>query len=447
MGATWTFHRGVTTHTLQVASWTVSRSRADGLKWSLVLSHSDYWPSGAQGQYFEPWENTDRVLDSWVTCALTSGANSWSSPKLAILDVSWDFDPSGLKCEISGTDEWSELLQYEGVLLGDRRSTNVVTYTSNGVIDEICDACGFGASALNVSNLSSYNLPVFRAIGQGLSLVRTLLEPMAGWALAESGGYYLYDGGIDYTAGSADFTLTKSNSKAVQYRKSSAPVYNQATFERVSESKQGYGPEILYGYGNQTINLPSGLNEAILRVRPFGPGTPENMTWDDESGTPLTVSPTYIYRGATLTHRVRFSLTPSVEWGSNPMPFEVEVIGSAAVDDVAPFDDDYVSTYNDTADQAVRGIVPFPDAFSSEQIPDQATALTAATKKVKESLLGYCALNVDLLMDVTHKPGQKAAVTVSELGLSSTRFLVESVTWSGDDRQEIESLELARGPV
>ncbi len=447
MPATWVFHRGETTHTLSVVSWSVTRSRQDGLRWSVTLAKPEYWPSGAHGQYFEPWENTDRVLDSWVTCTLTSGANSWSSPKLAILDASWDLTPEGLQCELSGTDEWTELLQYEGVLLGDRRSTSSTVYTANGVLSEIATACGFASGKLDVTGLTNYNLPVFRAIGQGLSLLRSLLEVTAGWALAESDKYYLKNGGIDPTSGSADLTLNTGNCKAVQYRKSSAPIYNQATFERISESKQGYGPEILYGYGNQTINLPSGLNEAILRVRPFGPGTPENMTWDDESGNPLTVSPTYIYRGSTLTHRVRFSLTPSLAWGENPMPFEVEVIGSAATDEVAAFDEDYTSTYNDTADQAIRGVVPFPDVFTSEQVPDQATGLLAATNKVKESLLLYSALNVDLLMDVTHDPGQKAAVTIADLGLSSARFLVESVAWSGDANQEIESLELARGPA
>lgn len=445
MPAEWTFHRGETSHTLVVESWNVTRSRSDGLRWSVVLSNSAYWPGGAQGQYFEPYEQTGGSFNTWVECTLTAQGETWNSPKLAILDVAWDQQPNALKCELSGTDAGSELLLYEGVTLGDRRSTSGLVYTAAGIIEEVCGACAIDGGALVFTDFSDYNVPVFHAVGQGMELVKSLLQLMQGWIYPNGSNLEFRDGGIDISAGSADITLTESNSKVVQYRKSSNGIYNEATFERTSETKYGYGPEILYGRGTQTINLDNPLNEAILIVNLKGSGYTENWTWYDADDNPLVVSPQKIYRGPTPAAKVQFSVTPSLAWGDNDMAFEVEIKGHNSIDEVAPFEEDYASTYTDTADQAVRGELPYPEPQVSEQCPDQATGLIAATKLVRENLLNYCSLNADLLLNPAHDPGMKAAATYPKLALSSKRFLVETVQWSGDANQEIETLELARG--
>lgn len=447
MPATWSFHVGATTYTLAVESWSVARSRRDGtVRWSVTLAKDTYWPAGSVGQYFEPYERIMGTFGSWVTCTLTSGAYSWSSPQLAILDVAWDQQPDGLRCEIGGTDIFAELLQYEGVALGDRRSTSSTVYTARGVCAEICEACGIDSGAIETGDMTDYNIPVFHAVGQGQSLLRDLMELLQGWLYPDEGSLRFKDGGLDPDSGSSDLTLNQSNSKAVQYRKSSTAIYNRVTFERTSETKYGFGPELLHGYGaGQEITFDPALNEAHVTITPFGQGTPENGVFQDASGTPLTVSPTFSYRGTTPAAKFVFTLTPSVAWGANPMTYLAEAKGHNSIDEVAPFDADYSYTHNDSADQAVRGLIPAPDPFITELCPDQATAEIAAERKVKEALLSYTSLNVDLVMDVRHDPAQRAACTYPKLGLSSKRFLVESVQWSGDANQEVESLELSRG--
>lgn len=427
---------------LKVKSWNVSRSRQNGLTWSATLSGPEYWPTGSVGSLFEPYERAEGALTSYVECDLTRGEESYSSPKLAILDVAWDFQPDGLLCELSGTDGFAEYLLFEGVALGDRTSTSDTVYTLHGLLAEVCEACGI--ATIDVTDLTNHNIPVAHLVGQGLSLIRELTELTQAWWETVGDTLVFHDGGLDADEGGASFAMDESNSKAIQYRKRSTGIYNEATFERVGEHTQLYGPVTQFGFGNQTIVLERPANYALLKVTPYGEGTPENMTWDDASETPITIGPTFLYVGATPTTQVRFSLTPSIAWGEVGMAYLVEVQGRSIVDEVAPFEEEYHSTYVDTADQAIRGRIPFPEPRTSQYCPDQATGAMAAERLVKETLLSYCSLNLDTTMRPTHGPGQKGTVTALKLSLSSKPFVLESVAWSGDGEQEVESMELAR---
>lgn len=446
MPATWVFHRGVVNHTMLVKSWSYQRSRSSGVRWSLTLSHSQYWPTGAIGQLFEPFERSGGVLQSWIDATFESSGNpDHLTSQLVILDVNWDHVDGSLQCEISGVDIFTERLQFEGVALGDRRSMIGNVYDSRGIVSEVCQACGISSGAVETGLLTNTVVPVFHAVGQGLSLVKNLIELVQGWWKADEGSIRFYDGGIDPDGFAADFSLPETLCTSIQWRKSSAQIYNRATYERVSETKFAYGPAEGFGFGSQTINLAFGVNEGVLRVVPYGQGTVENPVWDDVGGTPLTPSPTFVYRGSTPATRVRFTLTPSVAWGAVPMAYLAEVGGYNNQATIDPFEAGFLSTYDATADQAIRGILPFPEPFISELCADQATGALAAQKVTLEQLLGYSSVNFGTVMNTAHDVGLIAQVSVSRFGFSNKKFLVQSVDWSGDETQELEQLELSRG--
>lgn len=455
MPAEFVYHYPGGSHTLEVDSWSYNKSRRTGIDWSVTLTKPAYWPTGEIGSTFEPFEvsgeDEARDLDAWIIATLTKpGRTSEVSPKLAILDMARHQTPEGFQIELSGTDEYTEKLLFEGVVLGDRRSTSSMVYTANGLAEEVAAACG--VDDLNGDDHTDYNIPVLHAVGQGTSLIGELLELTQGWLKPESDGLKLRDGGIDPDSGSSSFTLNEDNCKEFADRKRSTGIYNEATFERVAEVHQAFGPENRIGYGVDTVSLNFPVNNATLRVvimagqgtTQIGEGSVKDVFWK-AGGLYLNETSQFTYLGETPAEEVEFNVEPSVAWGENNMTYLVEVVGNASVEEVAPFEDGYKQTYADAADQGRRKRLPFPEPFSSEKCPDQATALLAATRKVKEQLLSYWSANADTTMDPERDVGQVCEVTLPKFDLTAKRFLVETVNRSGDENQEIESLELARG--
>lgn len=451
MPAVWTFTYSGGTHTLKVESWSYDKSRANGIEWKLVLTKPTYWAGGSIGQFFECYErNEDGSLASYVTGVLTTGADTETSPRLVILSVADHETPEGVGIEISGTDEYSEKLLYEGIVLGDRRSTSSVVYTANALLEEIGEECDV---VVNTDDLTDYNVPVMHVVGQGLSLFRDLLELTQGWLKPTSSGLRLVDGGIDVDGGSASFALNRSNCKDLARTKRSTGIYNEATFERVSETIQGYGPENRIGFGEDSITLNFPLNEATLvvvvtqgkGVIAVGQGSVNNVFWKDSEGNTLNMASQFTYRGETPAASVEFNLEPSLAWGENDMTYIVEVRGKPTVAEVAAFEEGYSATYADASDQGVRRRLPFPEPFTSSYCPDQASALMGATRKVLETLLSYYSVNCDTTMNMARDVGQICTVTSYKLNWNLKKCLVEAIRRSGDANQEVETLELSRG--
>lgn len=455
MPAQFVYHYSGGTHTLEVESWSYNKSRRNGIDWSVVLTAAVYWPTGEIGATFDPFEvsgeGTVRDLDSYVIATLSKpGRTSEVSPRLAILDMARHQTEEGFRIELSGTDEYTEKLLFEGVVIGDRRSTSGTVYTANGLAEEVAEACGIGA--VDGSGHTDYNVPVLHVVGQGTSLLSDLLELTQGWLKPESGGLKLRDGGTDPDDGSSSFELNEDNCKEFADRKRSTGIYNEATFERVAEVYQAKSPENRVGFGIDTVTLDLPVNNATLRVSitagqgstQIGEGSVKDVFWK-AAGLYLNETSQFTYIGETAADEVEFNVEPSVGWGANDMTYLVEVVGSAAVAEVAPFESGYKQTYADAGDQAIRKRLPFPEPFTSEMCPDQATALMGATRKVKEQLLSYWTAQAECSMDPERDVGQVCEVTLPKFDLSSKRFLVETVNRSGDANQEIEALELARG--
>ncbi|TXH16692.1 MAG: hypothetical protein E6R03_05110 [Hyphomicrobiaceae bacterium] len=455
MPAEFVYHYSGGTHVLDAESWTYNKSRKTGIEWSVVLTAPIYWPKGEIGATFEPFqvsgEAPARDLDEWVIATLSRpGRADEVSPKLAILDVARDQTVEGFVIELSGTDEFFEKLLFEAVVLGDRRSTSSTVYTENGVIEEVAEACGI--EELDATDHTVHNLPVFHAVGQGLQLVQDLMDLTQGWLKPESDGLKVRDGGIDPDEETPSFVLNEDNCGRFSDRKRSTGIYNEATYERVAEVHQAFGPENRVGYGIDTVSLNFPVNNATLRVyitngqgsTQIGQGSVKDVKWKS-GGSYLSGATDFTYRGETAADEVEFNVEPSVAWGANNMTYLVEVVGSPSITEVAPFEADYKQTYADPGDQGRRKRLPFPEPFASEICPDQATALMAATRKVKEQLLSYWTAEADCTMDPERDVGQVCAVTLPKFDLDAKPFLVESVKRSGDKTQEIEGLELARG--
>lgn len=438
---TWTLTYGlVNVVTLAVSHWRIFRSRGEALSWSctIVDRSGDLAEDGAIGQYLEPFERAANVFQSWLQCVITVGPDTYTSPQLVIMDVNWSFSPDSLLVELSGTDP-TELLMAESQTMPDVRLAG-----SNATLAAILS--NYGLSSISTAGLTNYVIPMLHRVGQPLSWVRDILEAYQGWWWWNVGTMTFENGGYDVPSMGVSFTLTdREHLKLLRSSKSASGIYNEATAERLTEQVSGTTSQAGVGLGEITLPLTTQLNEATLNVTIYGVGFVNNRRWKDEFNNTLNPSDLRTYRGTTKAASVVFDLNPG-NLDLSDRNYLAEVVGSSVDEiEIGPYEQDYTATYADAADQAIRGPLPFPEPLTNPLIPTQAVALAAATAKVRETLLGYATAAVEVLLNPTHQPGQCAAITAGKIGWTARKYLVESVDWSGDGRQLLETLELSRG--
>lgn len=446
---TWTLHLvGGSSWELPVKTWSISRNRRDPLSWDVTLPLTPELrrATGAIGQHLKPHSyNGSWELQRWLQCVIQVGEESWTSPKLVIKTRRSRIVAKERVLSLSGGDRFESLLEKD-VVEDDVRSTEASLASCHAIVGQSLEARGIYDYSLLFPD---FYIRTFHRTGTPLAFLREL------WDVYQCDSYWSEDtlviapGGRNPGAETADFTLTEdADCIVIDHQECLEDCLNEATVERPEELKRATSePVVGKALGPVPVALDTPQTSAIARIQLFSPGYHADWVWDDEEGTPLTPSPTKIYRGSTPAATLRFNIYPPVGSSSlDEIPYSVEIVGSESLESLGGYEEDVHWTHTDPASVALIG-PRRPDAPKVMQhIPNQAVCQDAAEALVAEEALNYETAQVEAPLKLVH-PSQVGEMNSAALELADHNMLAQTVAFRGDSRSMMMAVGLGRGPT
>lgn len=447
----WEFWTGSEYVPVSVLSWSFEFVRAfEPLKWSLDIKASpgifgvehDLYPAIVAQNF----DGSGWSLLCWFRCTITQpGRDPWVSPKLIVLDSDSNLTAVGLTVSFSGSCPFEALLAADQAM-SPIRSTSSSVFTAHGVTASTCSAYGIASV---VQHYADFPLPELDRTGEPAGWIREYLQPIrAGWCHWVEDVLHIRGGGQDVEAQTADKSIVDSQHiHVLGHRISSSSLRNRATVERTDLPVAGLNQpakDVTEPYiVKVSLDNPVTMGTAVVKLA--GPGFDSAWVWFDEADNVLNSTPLRTYIGATPAHAVQFTIIPQLGY-TEPIPWELTVPGTLWLPDLGPYDENYSATFTEPEPRK-RGIRPYQAPFTLRCCPNQGVAAEAAEAIVWEGLRGLRVCRADMALDVSYRCGLIVAVTCKRYAMTSKKFLVDGMSWSGDQNSHSMTLTLCRNKI
>ena len=442
---------------MPILSWTHSESRGEATEWSVELDNKtgSFAPGADPDDPENPWaglldcdpttNDSPQEVKRYFWFEWTINGVLTKSTRLLQTEYQSDDNPKESKVTIGGTD-YTELWCDEDQLMADV-DAHIAVESSTAAIEATATFCG---AVVNFDeSFVSWYVPMLHRVGTPLDWLRDLLEVRQGWFLHDDDGIMqIYAGGVDFSEAEVDHEIIeRERLKVVRYRKSAQGIKNSGICQRVQEQN-----DVTPDGGSRTTGLgetdftfdPATM--VVLDIKCWG-GSAEVMQFYDADDNPLSLIVTGPhYFGTTPAVKCRFNLIPLTP--GEAFEYEIHIrVTPPRPEEFGPFEEEFESSYTDSADSAAYKVKPYPEPFVKECIDTQATGQDFIERKVREGLLNFAQVELSMLWDPTIRPGQFLSVTCKQAALDEHKLLVERRNGSGNSKEMVMTLECSRPRV